>query len=275
VSRTQIAQVGFDLVLGVTEPATLVLSVAPATSAGSMDVERFDVTHGAGLSVAPPRVLPSEHGGLLHHLAGPTGRLTVSFDAHLLPPPERPAAPVDEVELLTYLRPSRFCPSDRMTAFALTEFGYLPPGRPRADAAALWVARRLAYVSGWSRPHDTAVDTLLSGQGVCRDYAHLLIALCRALELPARFTSVYAPGLWPMDFHSVAEVYVDGGWYAYDATGLAPRSSMVRIATGRDAADTAFLSVFGGRADLLEVAVHASVDGVLPLDDGGALVALD
>jgi transglutaminase-like putative cysteine protease len=267
--------VGFDLVLDVYEPATLVLSVTPATTAGAIDTESFEVVTTAGVSVGSPRPLPAEHGGLLHHLPAPPGRLTLSYTAHLLTPPQRPAQPVDETELLTYLRPSRFCPSDQMTGLALHEFGYLPAGRPRADAAALWIARRLSYVVGASGHLDTAVDTLLSGQGVCRDYAHLMIAVCRSLELPARFTSVYAPGLSPMDFHAVAEVHVDGAWYVYDPTGLAPRSSMVRIATGRDAADTAFLSVFGGRADFVDVRVHASVDGLLPFDPVGALVALD
>jgi transglutaminase-like putative cysteine protease len=265
--------VGFDIVLEVTEPSTLVLSIAPATSAGAIDVERLEVSVN-GSPIVPPRILPTEHGGLLHDLAAPRGTLTLSYDAYVLPPVDAPPSPIDEVELLTYLRPSRYCPSDRLTGLAITEFGSLPSGRPRAEAVNRWVASRLAYISGSSGPLDTAVDTLLSSQGVCRDYAHLVVSLCRALELPARFTSVYAPGLWPMDFHAVAEVYVDGGWHVYDATGLAPRTSMLRIGTGRDAADTAFLSVFGGRADLIEVSVHAYTDADLPFDDPDALVAL-
>ena len=104
-----------------------------------------------------------------------------------------------------------------------------------------WVGTRLDYVPGSSDPIDGAVDTLLAGAGVCRDYAHLVVALLRAVNVPARLVAVYAPGCQPMDFHAVAEAFVDGVWRVVDATCLAPRQTMVRIATGRDAADTAFL----------------------------------
>lgn len=103
-------------------------------------------------------------------------------------------------------------------------------------------------------------------QGVCRDFAHLCIALLRARGVPARLVSVYAPGLDPMDFHAVCEAYVDGRWCVVDSTALAPRSSLVRIATGRDAADTAFLSTIYGWAELTDVEVTATVD-TLPSDD--------
>lgn len=126
---------------------------------------------------------------------------------------------------------------------------------------------RLHYMPGSSGPTDGAVDTMLHRQGVCRDYAHLVIALLRALDVPARLAAVYAPGLDPMDFHAVAEVAVDGTWRVADATLLAPRSSLVRICTGRDAANTAFLSTYGGQADLLEYEVTATIDGRLPDDD--------
>ena len=104
--------------------------------------------------------------------------------------------------------------------------------------------------------------------GTCRDFAHLGVALCRAVGIPSRFASVYAPGLSPMDFHAVFETMRSTvGWYAYDATDLAPRQSMVRIATGRDAADAAFASVVGGIATLEYLEVTATVTGDLPVDD--------
>ena len=104
-------------------------------------------------------------------------------------------------------------------------------------------------MAGSSSVHDSAEDTLLTGMGTCRDFAHLGVALCRAVGIPARFAAVYAPGLSPMDFHAVFEAQdLDGRWYAYDATDLAPRQSMVRIVTGRDAADAAFASVNSGRS---------------------------
>ena len=141
---------------------------------------------------------------------------------------------------------------------------------PRAElvaAVADWVNRRLVYTSGSSRPVDTAVDTLLAGQGVCRDYAHLTITLLRALEIPARLVAVYAPGLSPMDFHAVVEADIDGVWSVVDATRLAPTSSLVRICSGRDAADTAFLSLFGGVARFETMTVTATTAGSLPATD--------
>jgi transglutaminase-like putative cysteine protease len=104
---------------------------------------------------------------------------------------------------------------------------------------------------------------------VCRDYAHLTITLLRALEIPARLVAVYAPGLSPMDFHAVVEADVDGVWQTVDATRLAPTSALVRICQGRDAADTAFLSLFGGRATLGTMTVTATVDGDLPAPSDG------
>ncbi len=124
-----------------------------------------------------------------------------------------------------------------------------------------WVGRRLQYVPGSSDPIDGAVDTMLAGAGVCRDYAHLVVALLRAVKVPARLVSVYAPGLFPMDFHAVAEAFVDGQWRVVDATGLAPRDSLVRIATGRDAADTAFLDNHNGGIFLNLLNVRAITDG--------------
>jgi transglutaminase-like putative cysteine protease len=132
---------------------------------------------------------------------------------------------------------------------------------------------RLAYTSGSSGPTDDAVDTLLLGAGVCRDYAHLVLSLLRARDVPARLAAVYAPGLDPMDFHAVVEAWVDGAWRLVDATGLAPRASMLRIATGRDAADTAFMTTHCGAVTLTEMTVTATVDD-LPFDDPATVVEL-
>jgi transglutaminase-like putative cysteine protease len=181
------------------------------------------------------------------------------------------ASPKDEI---TALRPSRYAESDRLPAFAQAEFATVTGVPERIAAVVEWTNANLDYVIGSSRPTDGSVDTMLSRQGVCRDYAHLVIALLRALDIPARFAAVYAPGLQPMDFHAVAEVAVGGAWRIVDATGLAPRSSMVRIATGRDSADTAFLSVYGGAVDLYETQVSAIIAGPLPYDDRTTDVSL-
>lgn len=157
---------------------------------------------------------------------------------------------------------------------AAAELGHLVTAAERATGAAAWVGSRLAYVAGSSGPTDGAVETLLAGAGVCRDFAHLVVGLLRALDVPARLVSVYAPGLQPMDFHAVAEALVDGRWCVVDATLLAPRRSLVRIATGRDAADTAFLTTSGGEVRFEAVYVSAVVDGDLPADDPTELVSL-
>jgi transglutaminase-like putative cysteine protease len=128
-------------------------------------------------------------------------------------------------------------------------------------------------VSGSSRGTDGAVETLLHRRGVCRDFAHLAIALLRAKDIPARLAAVYAPGLRPMDFHAVAEAFVDGAWHVVDPTGLAPRASMLRITAGRDSADTAFLSTVGGRLTLKRLEVTAEA-AELPAEDPAALVGL-
>ncbi len=204
-------------------------------------------------------------GARVHRLELPAGGTTITYSARL--DPAGPAREVTPAEWAEYVRPSRYCPSDQLTGFATTEFDQ---DRPRAElvaAVAAWVHDRLVYTAGSSRPVDTAVDTLLTGQGVCRDYAHLTTTLLRALEVPARLVAVYAPGLAPMDFHAVVEADVDGVWKTVDATRLAPTSSLVRICAGRDAADTAFLSLFGGRATMGSMQVSATVDGDLPAPD--------
>jgi transglutaminase-like putative cysteine protease len=118
------------------------------------------------------------------------------------------------------------------------------------------------------------VDTLLAGAGVCRDFAHLAVALLRAVNVPSRVVSVYAPGLYPMDFHAVAEAFVEGQWRVVDGTLLAPRQSLVRIATGRDAADIAFLDNHKGAIELSKLTVTAIVDGDLPRDSIDQLVSI-
>ena len=125
------------------------------------------------------------------------------------------------------------------------------------DLSKSFVAASTTYTPGLSQGTDSAVTTLMTGQGVCRDYAHVVIALLRAMDMPARYAACFAPGLEPMDFHAVAEAYHDGLWYVIDATRLADRRSLVRIATGRDAADCAFLSFHGGNVGLSRLHVDA------------------
>lgn len=260
-------RVGCHLGFDVTDAATVVLQVAPAASAGARREERLEVTlDGRPL---PVEVIGGAHGAEAHVVRSPVGDLQVSYRAVVeaaVPAPGPPTLDLDD-EQLTYLRQSRYCPSDALSGFAAYELGHLLPGPELLAAVGAWVASRLTYESGASGPLDTAVDSLLAGRGVCRDFAHLAISVLRALEVPARLVSVYAPGLSPMDFHAVAEAHVDGRWRVLDATRMAPRPSLVRVATGRDAADTAFVTVLGGDAELLRTEVTAVVDGDLPVDD--------
>lgn len=246
----------------ITGTSDVVLSVAVAATNRVVEESLVVTVGGADVAV---REVVDDHGVRLHRIdhAGP-GRLDVTYAATVDGRAE--PAPTEDIDLVRYLRPSRYCEADQLGAFARAEFAGLR-GTDLVDGVAAWVRQRLIYLAGSSRPIDGAVATLLAGQGVCRDYAHLVVGLLRALDVPARLVSVYAPGLWPMDFHAVAEVHVGGGWYAVDATGLAPRSSMVRIATGRDAADTAFLTVTGDLVLMGGLEVGAVVDPDLPFDD--------
>lgn len=210
------------------------------------------------------------HGTRLHRLTGPRGPMVIDYAAEVTGRAE-PAA-VEELDIIEYRRPSRYCESDTLFATARSEFAGVQ-GKELLDAVSSWVGDRISYVVGASQPTDGAVATLLARRGVCRDFAHLVVALLRSLDVPARLASVYAPGLSPMDFHAVAEAYVDGAWHVVDATALAPRSTLLRIATGQDASEVAFLSQHGAAVDLRRIAVTAVVDE-LPADDLTQLVQL-
>lgn len=144
-------------------------------------------------------------------------------------------------DALRYLLSSHYCVGERFGPFVQATFNDLAGGA-RVAAMRDWVQNNLSYVPGSSDAHTTAADTFLDRQGVCRDYAHLLIALCRASMIPARIASVYAPFVTPQDFHAVTEVYLDGAWHLVDATGMATADQMALIAVGRDATDIAFMT---------------------------------
>lgn len=280
-ARTVGCNLGFEL----EERSVLALQIAPSRRAGEVVEEVLDVWAAGAPLVAPVVEVESACGGRVHLVEAPPGPLTIRFSSTVRPtgpPPvpdpaaSFPLAPTDggpgslgllDDDVLVALRQSRYCPSDQLGGFANAELGHLVGGDDVAAQVASWVFERLAYVSGSSDAFDTALDTLLGGQGVCRDFAHLTIALCRALGIPARLAAVYAPGLALMDFHAVVEVRRGSGWEVLDATRLAPRSSLVRIATGRDAADTALAATLAGRLEMVSSEVFAVVEGQLPADD--------
>lgn len=173
---------------------------------------------------------------LTHHVADPATLDEVPV--HRLPP-----------EVISYIYPSRYCQSDRLLRLAGDEFGGLWRGYRRVKAIQDWVQRHVKFTSNVSNSTTSAFDTLIERAGVCRDFAHLMIALCRAVNIPARFvtgTDYGAdPALGPPDFHAYVEAYVGGRWYIFDPSGTAIPMAFVRLGTGRDAADVAFATIFG------------------------------
>ncbi|MGD9703752.1 MAG: transglutaminase family protein [Acidimicrobiia bacterium] len=253
----------------IVDEADIALAIGVAS-----DYERHAEQLVVALDGAPLAVheVAAPHHGRLHIVkAVPTGRLVVDYRCTV----SGTAAPpvLSELEWFQYLRPSRYCESDRLGPFARAQFAGLAGGDLLASISS-WVGVNVGYVPGSSRPIDGAVATLLGREGVCRDFAHLAVALLRANGIPARVVSVYAPGLVPMDFHAVIEACIDDQWRVLDPTCLAPRGSMVRIATGADAADTAFLTNLRGGLELTGMEVTAVVSPALPLDDIGDLVHL-
>jgi transglutaminase-like putative cysteine protease len=253
----------------VTERARFAMAVA---CAGEELLEESIVVAGADEPIGVSEI-SAPHEARIHCFEAPIGEMVFTYRGRVRGLPIESGAP-NPFEALLYTRPSRYCPSDHLAGFAVGEFGRERSVLDQVRAIVDWISARVAYTAGVGTVHDSAEHTLLTGAGTCRDFAHLGVALCRALDIPARFTSVYAPGLSPMDFHAVFEALIDDRWLVFDATRLAPRSSMVRIATGRDAADTAFATVLSGGAELSDVEVSAIVEGALPFEALDELVVL-
>jgi transglutaminase-like putative cysteine protease len=183
----------------------------------------------------------------------PTGKLKASYQAtvelsHFYAEPDTISeVPVADLplETLSYLYPSRYCQSDKLMQLCQSEFGDLKPGYSRVQAICDWIYDKVTYLSGSTNSQTSAYDTATERAGVCRDFAHLGITFCRALNIPARFVAGYSYKLTPPDFHAYFEAYLGGRWYIFDATRLAPRMGFIRIGTGRDAADASFATLFG------------------------------
>lgn len=171
---------------------------------------------------------------------------------------EVPAANLP-LETLQYLYPSRYCQSDLLVGLANSEFGNLEPGYARVSGICDWIYSKVKYLSGSTDSQTSACDTARERAGVCRDFAHLGIAFCRALNIPARIVSAYAYKLEPPDFHACFEAYLGDRWYLFDATRLAPLDGIIRIGIGRDAADVSFGTLFGSvQMNQMKVFVEAA-----------------
>lgn len=245
-----IIDVGCRLNYLVRSPAVFLLNLSAAQNVHQIvNAESLDVS--PTQSVEECAVGPL--GNRIVRLNAPPGELAINYCATV----ELHADSVDSnnlcetsyeqlpADVLAYLNPSRYCESDKLYRFAFEEFGQLLPGYSRVTAICNWTFKQLTYTPGSTGPTTTACDVLLQRTGVCRDYAHVAISLCRAMGIPARYVSGYAVNLQPPDFHGFFEAYLDKRWFLFDATRLAPVGGFVRIGTGRDAADVAFATIRG------------------------------
>lgn len=242
--------VASDLNYEVKKPSVFVLNV----EAAALRRQRV-LTESLNLmpALAVDRYVEGESGTRLVRVSVEPGPFSVAYrgDIELNMLDSDPGAvaetPVAELplDIVHYLNPSRYCQSDLLCRFANREFGGLPPGHSRVTQICNWIYENVDYVAGSSDAETSAYDTMVLRAGVCRDFAHLGIAFCRALTIPARFASCYAWQLTPPDFHAVFEAYLDGEWYLFDATRQAALQGLVRIGVGRDAADAAFATIHG------------------------------
>lgn len=250
-------QIDAHLVYDLTAPAGLLMQLEVAAIAGqsvlSSDLTTSPLEHDARV--------PAEAALGTRHWMRARDRFEARYGARVdvtRPDPDLAALAATPTHLLTaeatsFLMPSRYCESDLFEPIVAAEFGDLAGG-PLVAAIRDWVGGAFAYVPGSSDAHTTARDSYMARRGICRDYAHVVVAMARAGGIPARCVSVYAPDVDPPDFHAVAEVWLDGAWHLVDATGMARPSDIAVIGVGRDAAEISFLTVMGA-ATLVEQAV--------------------
>lgn len=255
--------VGCQLVYEVSQPTSFVFNLAAAAN-------DHQVVTNEVFSLQPPTDFVVAHlrGNQLYRLHMQPGTLTLCYTADVeLTSDIQSVGNIAErrhedfpVETLPFLNPSRYCESDRLLDLAENEFGNEPPGYGRVEAICDWANQHLNYRLGSTDASTTACDVLLSRAGVCRDFAHVCIAICRALDIPARYVSGYAVDLDPPDFHGFFEAYLGDRWYLFDPTRLSRLNGLVRIGNGRDAADTPFATIVG-EAELVYKTISAETDG--------------
>lgn len=226
---------------------------AAQTQCQSLLMENFQVSQPVAVSLFTDPV----HRNRYARLRAKNGPLAVRYEAvvdmahHIAAPASVGEVPIAQLppEALAFIYPSRYCQSDRLCQLAANEFGGLPQGYWRVRAIQDWVQRRTRFVSGSSNTTTSAIDTVVDQAGVCRDFAHLMIALCRAVNIPARFATGIDygsdPVFGPPDFHAYVETFLGGRWYLFDPTGMVLPTGLIRLGTGRDAADVAFATIFG------------------------------
>jgi transglutaminase-like putative cysteine protease len=248
-----------DLSLADPTPTTLQVEAAPLEGAQTVDESHLFIT-----PFAPAEPFRDFYGNPCRRLMMPAGNVRLEYTATVTQPDERyPLMKPYEADALhlptdalLYTLPSRYCQSDKLVAMAADMFGDVAPGFARVQTIANWINEHVTYQYGTSDAGTSAYDTATQRIGVCRDFAHLGIAFCRALNIPARYVSGYCLGLEPPDFHAYFQAYLDGRWVAFDATERQPRPALVQIAVGRDAADCAWATFYGqGETQSLSVEI--------------------
>ncbi|MEO5734347.1 MAG: transglutaminase family protein [Rubrivivax sp.] len=251
-----------EVTVSVTEPCPTVAMLRPSSG-----MAQWLVSEIYGFE---PHLRSTEHmdghGNLCQRFVVPPGqqqiRVEVVMDVEdeIAVMPDAPRTPADQIpaDVLQFMLPSRYCPSDKLCEKAQEVAADAVPGYAQVEAIRAWINQHTTYRYGVSDASTDACDTLAEGAGVCRDFAHIGIALCRALQIPARMVVGYLHGLDPMDQHAWFEAYVGGRWYTFDATQQQPRGGRIVLAYGRDAADVAFLTNYGSMTtESMKVSVEA------------------
>ena len=258
-------EVASDLAYQINSPTSFLFQIAVAENA-HQTIEDESITVEPSMPIEACRT--GALGNRTHRLRAEPGQITLRYRATVvLDQKTTPSDTLEETphselpaEVLPYLNPSRYCESDKLLKFAFDLFGNITPGHQRVATIVDWVHDNLDYTPGSTGPSTTACDVLVARAGVCRDYAHVTIALLRALGVPARYVAGYAVDLDPPDFHGFCEAWLGDDWYLFDATKLAPVSGFVRIGAGRDAADVSFATLFGAAGSSPPVVSARSAD---------------
>jgi transglutaminase-like putative cysteine protease len=247
---------GLDLSYYASAPTPIILLIKPR-------LDRWQHIEKEQLSCEPQVPMEEyedEHGNIVQRFVLPIGQTTVRHDMFVAVPavPENHGAvdgviPIAELpaKLLRYTLPSRYCDSDKLLDFAFQQFGQVAHGLERVQAICDWVHQNIEYRWGAGSPHTSASEIIKQRFGVCRDFAHTAIALCRTFNLPARYVTGYVPDVGyldpgtPMDFHAYFQVFLGGRWQTFDARFNVPRIGRIRIACGLDAVDGAFSTLYG------------------------------
>jgi len=273
-------RVGCSLAYEATGPAMLLLNVRPrpnrnhtvvfeALALGN-DLQSEEFTDSHGNRVCRVRLQPGlnlfRHDAIVRTSSGLDNHDLVDRTAHA--PADLPA------DVLRYVMPSRYCDSDKLVNFAWEKFGAVEHGWPRVQAISQWLHQNLEYRYFSGRSDLSAWDVLQRGYGVCRDFAHLAIALNRTFNLPARYVTGHLPDLGlvaadaHMDFHAYAEVYLGGDWFTTDARFHTPRAGRIKLSVGQDAVDGAFSTIFGGaNLTFFEVWAYQVAPGAVGVGD--------